>query len=107
MSKYCGNIGYRETVEVDTDIWQDKITPHKHYGDVIKNTSRMVNGENTTIKTPQCNNSLSIVGDPYAFENFHNIVYATFMGTKWTVTNVDVQYPRLILTLGGVYNGEE
>lgn len=108
MAKYFGNVGYRETVETDPGIWEEVITPHPYYGDVIKNYVRYTFGEHTTtIKTPECSDSISIVADPYAFEHFHNMVYATYMGTKWTITNVDVQYPRLILNLGGVYNGED
>ncbi len=108
MGKYCGNVGYRTTSETSPGIWSETIIEHKYYGDVLKNYVRNTNGEYTsTIKTPDCNNSLSIVADPYAFENFHNMLYAVFMGTKWTISNVDVQYPRLILTLGGVYNDEQ
>lgn len=108
MAKYFGEVGYRTTIETEPDVWNEEIVTHKYYGDIIKNYVRMSFGEfNTTIKTPQCNNSISIVADPYAFENFHNIVYATFMGTKWTVSSIDVQYPRLVLTLGGVYNDEQ
>ena len=108
MAKYFGEVGYRTTIETEPDVWDEEIVTRKYYGDTIKNYIRMSFGDfNTTIKTPQCNNSISIVADPYAFENFHNIVYATFMGTKWTVTSADVQYPRLVLTLGGVYNDEQ
>ncbi len=108
MAKYFGEVGYRTTIETEPDVWSEEIVPRKYYGDIIKNYVRMSFGDfNTTIKTPQCNNSISIVADPYAFENFHNIVYATFMGTKWTVSSIDVQYPRLVLTLGGVYNDEQ
>ncbi len=108
MAKYFGEVGYRTTIETEPDVWNEEIVTHKYYGDTIKNYVRMSFGDfNTTIKTPQCNNSISIVADPYAFENFHNIVYATYMGTTWTVTSADVQYPRLILTLGGVYNDEQ
>lgn len=108
MAKYFGNVGYRETNETEPGIWEEVITPRPYYGDVIKNYVRNVNNEfMSTNKTPECANSLSILADPYAFENFHNIVYAEFMGTKWTVSNVDVQYPRLILALGGVYNDEQ
>jgi hypothetical protein len=109
MGKYFGDVGYKETIETEPGIWEEKIVPHKHYGDTIRNYVR--NDSNTeyttTVKSPQCNNSISIVADPYAFKNFHNIVYATYMGAKWIVTNVEVQYPRLILSLGGVYNGED
>lgn len=107
MARYHGEIGFRESYESEPGIWLDRIKKGKYTGDTIKNYVR--NGYDsytTTIKTPISGNSLSIVADPYAFENFHNIVYAEFMGTKWTISNVDVQYPRLILALGGVYNDE-
>ena len=109
MAKYSGMIGFRETVETETGIWEPCIKDHHLYGDVLKNYVRNnFDAEYTTTNTtPQCNNTLSLVADPYAYKNFHNIVYAVYMGTKWTVSNVEVQYPRLILSLGGVYSGEE
>ena len=110
MAKYSGMIGFRETVESETEpgIWEPHIKDHHLYGDVLKNyVHNSFDAEfTTTNRTPQCNNTLSLVADPYAYENFHNIVYAEFMGTKWTVSNVEVQYPRLLLSLGGVYSGE-
>lgn len=106
MAKYFGNIGYRTTAEVEAGIWEETIVERKYQGELVKNYFRSRFGEyTTTIKSPECNNSISILADPYAFENFHNIVYAEFMGTKWTVSNVEVQYPRLILVLGGAYSG--
>lgn len=107
MDRYYGEVGYRETYESEPGIWDERIIPKPYMGDVLKNYVRYTTENTTTIKTPICNNSISIVADPFAFENFHNIVYATYMGTKWTVSNVSVQYPRLILALGGVYNGKE
>ena len=109
MAKYCGMIGFREIVETEPGIWEPKIAEHLHYGDVTRNYVRnnFDSEFTTTNRTPQCNNTLSILADPYAFENFHNIEYAVYMGTKWTVSNVEVQYPRLLLSLGGVYSGED
>lgn len=108
MAKYFGEVGYRVTKEFTPGDWGEEIVPRNYYGDIVKNYVR--NDFNasltTTNRTPVCNNSISILADPYAFENFHNIAYAVYMGTKWTVSNVEVQYPRLILSLGGVYSGE-
>ena len=106
MAKYFGTIGFKTTYEETRGNWVEDITERDYYGDVTRNYVRTnTYGDNTTTnRTPECNNSISIVADPYANENFHNIIYATFMGTKWTVSNVEVQYPRLNLTLGGVYN---
>ena len=107
MARYYGDVGFRTSVIGEKGIWTEEIVPRQYYGDIVKNYVRNSYGDGmTTIKTPECNNTISIVADAYANENFHNIVYATFMGTKWTVSNVEVQYPRLILALGGVYNDE-
>ena len=109
MAKYCGMIGFQQTVETEPGIWEPRIEEHKLYGDVLRNYVRNTFEAEftTTNRTPQCNNTLSLVADHYAYKNFHNIVYAVFMGTKWTVSNVEVQYPRLLLSLGGVYSGKD
>ena len=104
MAKFYGLIGYAESVEVEPGVWEDRITEHRYYGDLIRNTRRLQSSDkvNDDITT---SNEISILADPFAYENFHSMRYVEFMGTKWKVVNVDVQYPRLILSLGGVYNG--
>ena len=106
MAKYYGVIGYSDTVEVEPGIWDEEITTKPFSGDEVRNTSRYQSsgGVNDDINI---SNSISIIADPYASENFHHMRYAEFMGTKWKITNVEVKYPRLILTLGGVYNGKQ
>lgn len=103
MSKYCGKIGYATTIETTPGIWTEQITERTYYGDIIRNNRKLQSSgninDNITIS-----NEISIVADPFANENFHAIRYAEFMGSKWKVSNVDVQYPRLILSLGEVYN---
>lgn len=105
MAKFYGLIGYAETVEVSPGVWEEQITERPYYGDLMRNSRRLqtVNQLNDNLNI---SNELSIVSDPFAERNFHAIRYATYMGTKWKVTNVEVSYPRLTLTLGGVYNGE-
>lgn len=107
MARFYGKIGFRTTVETEPGIWSEEIIPRPYYGDVLKNYIRNSFDEyTTTVKTPICNNSISVVADAYANENFQNIVYVEFKGGKWLVSNVEDQRPRLILTLGGAYNGE-
>ena len=103
MAKFYGNIGYIETVEVGPGIWEEKLTVRPYYGDLTRNTSRFQSsgGVNDDINI---SNNISIVADPYANENFQHMRYAEFMGAKWKITNVEIQYPRIILTIGGVYN---
>lgn len=105
MAKFYGIIGYAESVEVEPGIWEEEMTERRYYGDLIRNTRRLQSSDkvNDDITT---SNEISILADPFAYENFHSMRYVEFMGTKWKVVNIDVQYPRLILSLGGVYNGQ-
>lgn len=103
MAKWYGEIGYAETVQTKPGVWEEQITKRNYYGEVIRNTRRLqsANQLNDNINV---SNEISIVADPFAYQNFHSMRYVEFMGTKWKITNVEVQYPRLILELGGVYN---
>ena len=103
MAKWFGKIGYAETVEERPGIWIEKIIEHEYFGDVLRN-SRRLQSSNKVNDDINISNEISIVADPFANQNFHSMRYAEFMGTKWKITDIEVQYPRLILTLGGVYN---
>jgi hypothetical protein len=103
MARYFGAIGYAETVETAPGVWQEQITERKYSGDILKNTSKTREGENLNPNLV-LENRLSIVADPFAYENFHAIRYVQWMGTKWQVSAVEVQRPRLILTVGGIFN---
>ena len=104
MAKWHGNIGYVETVEVQPGIWEEQVIERQYYGDVTRNTRSLQQSDGVNDNV-NISNNISIIADPYANENFHNMRYAQFMGTNWNITNIEVQYPRLILTIGGVYNG--
>lgn len=104
MAKFYGAIGYAVTEETEVGIYEEKIIEKYHFGDVIRNNRRLretgrINDDITI------SNQISILADPYANNNFHSMRYVSFMGSKWKVVDVEVQYPRLVLTLGGVYNG--
>lgn len=103
MAKWYGEIGYAETVQTKPGVWEEQITKRNYYGEVIRNTRRLqsANQLNDNINV---SNEISIVADPFAYQNFHSMRYVEFMSTKWKISNVEVQYPRLILELGGVYN---
>jgi hypothetical protein len=106
MAKFYGEIGYGESVETSSGsgVWVDQITEFQYYGDVIRNTRRLREGENLN-NDLSVGNSISIVADAYASEHFHAIRYVKWAGANWTVSEVEVQSPRLLLRLGGVYNG--
>ena len=103
MAKFYGSIGYAELVEVNPGIWEEKITERKYDGDLIRNTRRLQTSDKLNDDI-NISNEISIVADPYANQNFHSMRYVEFMGAKWKINNVEVLYPRLILTIGGVYN---
>lgn len=102
--KYHGMIGYGITTETKPGVWEEDIAERAYFGDVMRcslrsHTASKVNDDIAI------SNEFSIVADPFAFENFSFIRYITYMGVKWKVTSVELQYPRLIIGVGGVYNG--
>ena len=103
MARWSGHIGFIAMSETKPGVWKEVATERKYYGDLIRNTRRLQSSGNVNDNVT-ISNEISIVADPFANENFHSIRYAEFMGTKWKVSSVDVQYPRLILSLGEVYN---
>jgi hypothetical protein len=108
MSKFYGNVGFSETVETPagSGIWKKITIPKPYKGDFLQNYVRSEQGiglnDDLTVS-----NRISIIADRYARHNFHSIKYVEYLGTKWKVTNVEDQRPRLILSLGGMYHGDK
>lgn len=105
MAKYYGAIGYAESVETSPGVWDEQIIERNYYGDIVRNIRNLQSTEHLNDDV-NVTNQISIVADPYAIANFHYIRYATYMGVKWKVPTVEVQTPRLVLSLGGIYNGD-
>lgn len=103
MAKYSGKIGFMSTIETEPGVWEETIVERSYRGDVVRNNSRYQQGMSTNDNIV-VNNSISIVSDPFTNENFQHIRYVTFMKNKWKVSNIEIEYPRIILTLGGSYN---
>lgn len=102
MAKWYGSVGFAKTVETEPGIWEEKIVSDNYYGDLMSNF-RSLQSSGEVNDDVNIANKISMLADPFAVNNFHTIRYAEYLDTKWKVTNVEVQYPRLILTLGGVY----
>lgn len=105
MAKYYGMVGY--IVSEDDDgfgVYNERAIERPYYGDLIRDTRREQAGEGVNDNV-SIQNDISIVADIYAYQNLHRIKYVTFMGTRWNVTSVEIERPRLILSVGGVYNG--
>lgn len=105
MSKWAGMLGFAETKETAPSVYEEVITERQYYGDALKN-NRRINSPDKVNSDISVSNSISIVADPYAQNHFYSIRYATFCGAKWKVTDVTVEYPRLTLSLGELWNGQ-
>lgn len=105
MAKFYGQIGYATTSETAPGVWTEHLTERNYAGDILKLTRRWESGEHLNDNLA-INNIFSIVADPFAYQNFHSMRYIKWMGAYWKITNIEVQRPRLILTIGGVYNGK-
>lgn len=105
MAKWYGAIGFATTVEVKPGIWDEQIVEDDYFGDLLSNF-RKLQGSGEVNDNINIANKISIIANPFAINNFHAMRYAWYMGSKWKITDVEVQYPRLILTLGGLYNGD-
>jgi hypothetical protein len=104
MAKFFGKIGYGTSVEGVSGVWADEIVERSYYGDVVRNTRRLSEGENLN-NDLSVGNAISIIADAYANDHFFAIRYVEWAGVLWTVTTVEVESPRLLLRLGEVYNG--
>lgn len=104
MAKFHGAIGYGISVEKAPGVWEDNIIEFNYFGEVVRNTRHLQDGVSVNSDI-SVQNSISVVADAYANEHFFAIRYIRWAGAYWTVTDVEVQRPRLLLRLGGVYNG--
>ena len=104
MNKWYGKVGYVETVEIEPGIYEEQKTERSYYGDLLRRSSKFQTSggvnDNRDISV-----ELSIVTDTYADQHSHSIRYVEFGGVKWKVNTVEPRRPRLILGLGGEYNG--
>jgi len=104
--KFVGKVGFwASEVEVSPGVYRSKIIEKDYTGNVYKNTRMFQGGEDRQNDNLVPSNQVSIISDLYARDNWNSIRYVVWNGVKWKVTNVDVGFPRLTLTIGGVYNG--
>lgn len=103
MAKFCGQIGFIKTVETEPGIWEESLVEEKkYYGDITRNIFKYQNNGQVNDNI-NISNTISIISDPYANNNLQYMKYVVFNGAKWKILNIDIQPPRLILTLGDLY----
>lgn len=105
MTRYSGVIGYAEQADWNNGVWEnDRVVERHYYGDVQKLSRNLQNGS-SVLPDITVSNTISVIADAYAYNNFANIKYVMWAGTRWSVSSIEVNRPRINLTLGGVYNG--
>lgn len=104
--KWYGQIGFETDRDLGDGITEPVIEEKNYYGDILNNTLR--NDDSHIVTDFKITNRISIVSDPYAMRNLHKIVYVTLMGgSKWRVSSVEMQYPRLILSIDKPYKSDD
>ena len=102
MAKWFGKIGYVVTEETEPGVWEEIVTEREYFGDMTSDRRKRQNSGEVNDDV-NLSNVISIVADPFAYQNCSNMAYVEIMGSKWKISDVEVQRPRLILTVGGVY----
>lgn len=105
MAKFYGTIGYSETFEARPGVHVQRVIERVHSGDMLTATIRNQPRSDSTVQDLSISNRISIVMDPYVMSNYPNMLYVHFNGSRWNISSINLAYPRVELTLGGVYNG--
>ena len=103
MAKFYGEIGFSITEEIRPGVWAPKIVDRYYRGDVVRAGYNWQNA-NKVNDDLNISNQISIIADSFANENLGYMKYVTYMGCKWKIQSISIEYPRILLTLGGVYN---
>ena len=111
MAKYSGDIGFAMNEETAPGVWNETIVERDYDGDVSRNRTQWQIGgsqyrtdDNSINGSISLSNMISILADPFAYEFFYSMRYITYLGKKWVISSIEVEYPRLVLTIGGLYN---
>lgn len=105
MAKWHGKIGFTTQIQTAPSVWEPEETVREYYGDLKRNYSRWSSNPDSTNDDLNFDNQISIVADQFAYQNFSTMTWVEFMGAKWKISRVEVRHPRLILSMGGVFNG--
>lgn len=107
--RWSGNIAFRTTSENPTGsgVYKQTVTTKHFYGEVYRVSRRLSNSPNGTNDDVSISVEINVVGNAYLSSNFMDMLYVTYLGKRWKITNADpTDYPNIKLSLGGLYNGE-
>ena len=110
MARFHGMIGFLRTEETDPDnhpgVYNEVLHEKHYYGDVFSDSRRWDQNGNFNDNLV-ISNRISIVADNFAKANLGSMKYVKWLGDTWKITNAEIQYPRIILTIGGQYHEPE
>lgn len=104
MARFSGLVGYVIQQETTPGVWTPVENPRKMKGDIIRQSSTNSSSGNLNDDVT-LNHRISLIGDAYAFDNYFNIKWVKIDTMKWKVVNIEIERPRIIVSLGGVWNG--
>lgn len=105
MGKCVVKVGYAMPEEYEPGRWKHVMIEHEYFGETLRNTFEVRTADKVN-EDLSLSMDFSLIADPFALQHCGAIRYIEFMGTLWKVTKIEPRYPRIILTAGGVYNGE-
>jgi len=104
MAKFHGVIGYVESVETAPGVFSEIVVERNCSGDILRNNRRWENtgrvNDNLVI-----DNRFSIIADEFSISNIQRMRYLKIYESSWKIISFEIQRPRIILIVGGVYNG--
>lgn len=103
MARFSGKVGYITQEETTPGVWTPKEKSRTMKGDIIRQVSNYTSGESVNDDI-SLNHRVSLVGDAYAFGNYFNMKWIQIDSQKWKISSIEVQRPRLIVTVGGLWN---
>ena len=107
MAKYYGKVGFITTENTSPGVYSEKAIERSYKGDIQRNYRRWVASSENINSNLTLDNVISIIADDFAYDNTYAMRYVEFSGSFWEITNIELQRPRINLTIGGVYNRQE
>lgn len=105
MAKFHGKIGFAKSERIN-GVWEDVVTEKSYYGEVLQDHRRWDSADKLNDNL-DISNRIKIIADSFMKENIGFMKYAEYMGCLWEIKSLDIEYPKIILLLGGVYNGPQ
>ena len=101
--KFYGEVGFVKTIVNEVSVAEESVTLVPYYGEIIRD-KRRIDSSDKIVKDISLQNEVSIVADKFMTDNLAWIKFVKWRGINWSVDSVDINYPRITLSLGGVYN---